>query len=293
MVCSTLYASALRPSARCACAVQYRAYSRSSVSFCALISHPRPCAVRFFEYSSYPRASAARAPQMFVVFLAAKAESFSYAPGVALWSARARSESSFSAASSCGVSATTWGTDVSGLHPVRQGGDLGFFDLRWCLDDCATASSAPPNDNPKISIHAAKVRDIEKQNNTAFEESLQKCAACVRLVMAGGRGVRVVTEGVRVPFGEDFHHPAIKVIHRVVHDWFEAAVVFSMSFFNVVFQSDAEISVFAAEAHLLPAEHLYVLHPNFCYAIFAAVQFLFFSRKPGYVQFIAALRVHS
>src|SRR6266852_6655622 len=111
---------------------------------------------------------------MFVVFLAAKAESFSYAPGVALWSARARSESSFSAASSCGVSATTWGTDVSGLHPVRQGGDLGFFDLRWCLDDCAKASNAPPNDKPKMSINAMIVRDIYTHNDTAFWVEPQK-----------------------------------------------------------------------------------------------------------------------
>src|SRR6267143_6941441 len=94
--------------------------------------------------------------------------------------------------------------------------------------------------------------------------------------MTRGRGVRVVSERVRVPFGEDFHHPAIKVIHRMVHDWFEAAVVFSMSFFNVVFQSDAEISVLAAEAHLLRSEHLYVLHRNFGYAIRAAMQFLLF-----------------
>ncbi len=59
-------------------------------------------------------------------------------------------------------------------------------------------------------------------------------------------GVRVIAERVRVPFGEDFHHPAIKIIDWMIHDWFKAAVVFSMSFFNVVFQSDAEISVLAA-----------------------------------------------
>src|SRR6266404_2980854 len=97
---------------------------------------------------------------MFVVFLTAKAESFSYEPGAPLWSARARSESSLCAASSSGVSATTWGADVSGLQPFRQGGDLGFFDLRWCLDDCAKASNAPPNDKPKMSINATRVRDI-------------------------------------------------------------------------------------------------------------------------------------
>jgi hypothetical protein len=51
---------------------------------------------------------------------------------------------------------------------------------------------------------------------------------------------------VGIAVGKDFHHPAIKVIDWVIHDGFEAPVVFSMSFFNVVTQSDAEISVFAA-----------------------------------------------
>src|SRR5260370_26336444 len=41
---------------------------------------------------------------------------------------------------------TLFRSEVSGLHPVRQGGDLGFFDLRWCLDDCAKASNAPPSE---------------------------------------------------------------------------------------------------------------------------------------------------
>src|SRR6266513_5740508 len=208
---------------------------------------------------------------MFVVFLTAKTESLSYPPGVALWSARARSASSFCATSSSGVSAATWGADVSGLQPVRQGCDLGFFDLRWCLDDCAEASKAPPNDNPAMSIKATRDRDIETQNNTASCEALQKQAASVRLMMARGRGVRIFAEGVCVPFGQDFHNPAIKVVDRMVHDGFETAIVFSMSFFNVVSQSDAEVFVLAAYAHLLRPEHLDILHRNFGDPICAAV----------------------
>src|SRR6267378_7198098 len=191
---------------------------------------------------------------MFVVFLTAQAESLSYAPGVELWSARARSESSFCADSSSGVSAATWGAEVSGLQPVRQGGDLGFFDLRWCLDDCAMASNAPPNDKTAMSINATRDRDIETQNNTASWEALLRRAASVRLVMARGRGVGILAEGVCVPLSKDFHQPAIKIVDRMVHDGFETAVVFSMSFFNVVFQSDAEVFVLAAQAHLLRPE---------------------------------------
>ena len=66
---------------------------------------------------------------------------------------------------------------------------------------------------------------------------------------AGG-GVGIVTERVGIAVGKNFHHPAIKVIHRVVHDGFESTIVFSMSFLNVVFQPDADISVFAAQSDL-------------------------------------------
>jgi hypothetical protein len=60
------------------------------------------------------------------------------------------------------------------------------------------------------------------------------------------RGVRILAKAVSIAIGKDFHHPAIKIVHWVVHDGLESAVVFSMSFFNVFFQSDAEIFVLAA-----------------------------------------------
>src|SRR5713226_10379440 len=113
---------------------------------------------------------------------------------------------------------------MSGLHPVWQGGDLGFLGLRWCLDDCAKTSTALPKDKPIIRINATKHRAIARQNDTAFLEEPQKRGPCVRLMMARGRRVRVFAQGVRVPLGEDFHHPAIKIIDGVIHDWFEAAV---------------------------------------------------------------------
>src|SRR5436309_1789297 len=84
---------------------------------------------------------------------------------------------------------------------------------------------------------------------------------------------------MRIAIGEYFHQPTIKIVHWVVHDGFEAAVVFSMSFFNVVFQSDADVSIFSAQPDLLRPKHLDVLHRNFGNAVRAAVQFLFFRRK--------------
>src|SRR5205823_4648594 len=136
-----------------------------------------------------------------------------YAPGVPLCTERARSASSLCAASSSGVSAATCGADVSALQPSRHGTGLGFFDLRLCCDDCARASIAPPRDKAAISTNVTSERNIDKQNNTAFRELSEKYAACVRLVMACGRGVRVVAEGMRIAFGKNFHHPSVKIIH--------------------------------------------------------------------------------
>src|SRR5579863_3853377 len=75
--------------------------------------------------------------------------------------------------------------------------------------------------------------------------------ATANLVPGGSCGVRIFAEGMRVALRKNLHHPAIKVIHRVVHDGFEPPVVFSMSFLNVITQSDADIFVLPAEAHLL------------------------------------------
>lgn len=88
------------------------------------------------------------------------------------------------------------------------------------------------------------------------------CAACLTLssVMPRRSRVRIFTQGVRVSFGEYLHQPAVKVIHRMVHDRFETAVVLSMCFVNVIFQSDANVAVFAAQANLLGPQHLNILH---------------------------------
>src|SRR5450432_3807535 len=62
-------------------------------------------------------------------------------------------------------------------------------------------------------------------------------AATANSVVLRGCGVWIFAEGMSIAFSEDLHHPAIKVIDRVVHDGFEATVVFSMSFLNVITQS--------------------------------------------------------
>ena len=68
----------------------------------------------------------------------------------------------------------------------------------------------------------------------------------VSLVLSRGTGVGIFAEGVWVAVGEDFHQPAIKVIHRMVHDGFKTPVILSVGFFNVITQSDADVLIFAA-----------------------------------------------
>ncbi len=53
-----------------------------------------------------------------------------------------------------------------------------------------------------------------------------------------------------------------------------------MSFFNVVFQSDADISVFAAQSNLFRTQHFNILHRNFGHTICAPVEFLFLGSQP-------------
>src|SRR4029077_111540 len=121
--------------------------------------------------------------------------------------------------------------------------------------DCARTSGAPleSSANASITAHTPRI-------------TAAACLAAI-LAMPRGRRVWVFAESVGIALREDLHHPAIKVIHWVVHDGFETPVVFSMSFFNVVFQSDAEIFFFAAKPYLLRSQHFNVLHRNFRHSI--------------------------
>jgi len=95
---------------------------------------------------------------------------------------------------------------------------------------------------------------------------------CDPLAVLRGRGVRIVAESVGIALREDLHHPAIKIVDRVIHDGFESPIVFSVSFLNVIPQPDADILVLSAETHLLRSQHLNILHRNFGHPIRATVK---------------------
>ena len=128
------------------------------------------------------------------------------------------------------------GVVVSGLQPTRQAGDFGLTDFFFFLVACANAPE------PRISTRQAQSSAARPREKMARRERV--------LARLAGRGVGIFAERGGISVGEDFHHPAIEVIDRVVHDGSESTIVFSMGFLNVVFQSDADISVFAAQFNL-------------------------------------------
>jgi hypothetical protein len=153
------------------------------------------------------------------------------------------------------------GAVVCGLQPEHCIG-AGFLDF-FFLEDCAEEIEAVAAPTKKINASAVAMR---------------KNFSIKRLVMPDRR-VRIFAERACVAFRQDFHEPLVKIIDRMVHDRFEAAVVFAMGFLNVIFQSDANIFVLAAQANLFRPQHFNILHGNFRHPICTSVQFLFLIGK--------------
>ena len=95
------------------------------------------------------------------------------------------------------------------------------------------------------------------------------------------RGIRIFAEGFGIAIGENFHHPIVKIIHRMILNRAKAAVVFLACFINIRAQPDADVLVLAAQPNFFWLQQLDVLHRNFGDAIRAAMQFLFFPGKIG------------
>ena len=71
------------------------------------------------------------------------------------------------------------------------------------------------------------------------------------LVTQYRRGIGIFAEGLLVSSGEDFHHPAMEVIHRVVLDRAKAAVVFFACFVEVTPQPIANVFVLTTQLDVL------------------------------------------
>src|SRR3981189_3562902 len=108
--------------------------------------------------------------------------------------------------SSSGEPAVRSGAEVFVTQPRRHGVGLGLLDFFFlCLVWLSASEPASSSDNTAAAatqrFHAAK------------------------LVLARRRGVGIVAEGVGITLREDFHQPAIKVIHWDAHDGLKTPVV--------------------------------------------------------------------
>src|SRR6266849_5747772 len=98
--------------------------------------------------------------------------------------------------SSSGEAAVRSGAEVFVTQPGRHGAALGLLDFFFlCLVWLSASEPASSSDNTATAaaqrFHAAK------------------------LVLARRRRVGILTEGVGITLREDFHQPAIKVVHWV------------------------------------------------------------------------------
>ncbi len=95
------------------------------------------------------------------------------------------------------------------------------------------------------------------------------------------RGVRIFSEGLGVAVGEYFHEPMMEIIHGMVVNRAEAAIVFLAGFVQIAAQSAANIFLLAGEANVLRPEQLDVLHRDLSHAIGAAMQVLQLGGQAG------------
>jgi hypothetical protein len=66
-----------------------------------------------------------------------------------------------------------------------------------------------------------------------------------------GRRIGIFSKGSGVALRENFHHPTLEVIHRVILNRAEAAVVFFAGFIEITAQPIAYVFIFPAQANIL------------------------------------------
>jgi hypothetical protein len=126
------------------------------------------------------------------------------------------------------------------LHPARHGADFGFLDFL-----CFVCADAPPT----IVRQSSAATTIAQNFHAEFRRAKKTLSGA--LVPVRRNRERIFAKRAGVAFRENFHHPPVKIIDWMVHDGLESTVVFAMSFLNVVFQSDAQVFIFAALAYLV------------------------------------------
>ena len=94
-----------------------------------------------------------------------------------------------------------------------------------------------------------------------------------------GGGIGIFSEGLRLPFRQNFDHPMIEVVHGMFENWSEAPYIFFPGFVNVAAEADTNVFVLPRQLHIFRPQQVDVLHGNFRMTVRAAVQFLLLRRQ--------------
>ena len=85
--------------------------------------------------------------------------------------------------------------------------------------------------------NAAGTNSTNRMEITGMRMQADFAAARFMLMAQNRGGIGIIAEDFGVSATQNFHHPVIKIIHRMGENRLETAIVFFMSLFNVVTQS--------------------------------------------------------
>src|ERR1700730_13420863 len=84
-----------------------------------------------------------------------------------------------------------------------------------------------------------------------------------RLAPQNRRRIGILAQGLWVSLTQDLNHPVIEVIDGVDQDRLKTPVIFFVSLFNIISQTQANVFMFASQTNVVGTEHFNILHGNF------------------------------
>src|SRR5207302_641286 len=95
-----------------------------------------------------------------------------------------------------------------------------------------------------------------------------------KLAPQNRRGIGILAEVFWVSLAQNFDHPIVEIIDRMAQDRLKTPVIFFVSLFDIIPQTQANVLMFASQTDLIRTEHFNILHGNLGDAIRPPVQIL-------------------
>ena len=104
-----------------------------------------------------------------------------------------------------------------------------------------------------FAVEFGRAEQIEHSISMAPATDASRRAGPMAMVLVpqNRRGIGIFSKGLGIALGENFHHPVMEIIHGMILNRAEAAVVFFAGFINVTAQPVTDVFVFASQANVL------------------------------------------